>query len=573
MAVRGQGRPHPEVAARSLPPLALLPGLAAGQRLDCSRQDLRGCPRPGPSSGTRRGCQRRSTPAGSQAAVAAAAVLTILSPGSAQSPQPPPPSSSGSSETRPLRPQPMGSEGERRRPYGDPWGPFPAVRRSSLREPEEAGRGGGATGPRRGRKARATSGHAGLGRRGAEARFASAAMLKCAMSGGAVRVFGKAIQALSRISDYLWLDPSEKGLALRTLNSSESSYGSVLFSPVFFQHYQWSPVKMNDNGTALHLNCKLGMKSILPIFRYPNSLERNVEKCKIFTRSDKCKVVIQFFCRHGIKRTHNVHFQESMPVQVIFEKNMCTNTLMIQPRLLAEAIVLFTPSQEEVTLAVTPLNFCLKSPHEESMDLTNSVYSEMFVGPDEFDFFQIGVDTEITFCIKELKGMLIFSEATHAPISIHFDFPGKPMALSLDDMLLEANFILATLDDGPSRASSPQSSLCLSQTGGRSDLIQSNSEASKNVTSQVSENISRIATEKFHPHVTCTHISTLENRGSPVMTGVNADISEVPESIVSDTEEGPGCSHLRKEYSTAFGPRVPPFWRPTKQADYILAWQ
>nr|XP_042090532.1 cell cycle checkpoint control protein RAD9B isoform X2 [Ovis aries] len=288
-------------------------------------------------------------------------------------------------------------------------------------------------------------------------------MLKCVMSGSQVKVFGKAIQALSRISDELWLDPSEKGLALRSVNSCRSAYGCVLFSPVFFQHYQWSTsVKMNDTDKILNLNCRLGMKSILPIFRCLNSLEKNVEKCKIFTRSDKCKVVIQFFCRHGIKKIHNVCFQESQPLQVIFQKNMCANTLVIQPRLLAEAIVLFTSSQEEVTLAVTPLKVCIKSSNEESMDLTDSVYSEMFVGPDEFDFFQVGIDTEITFCFKELKGVLIFSEAIHAPIAIHFDFPGKPMALSIDDMLLEANFILATLADEPSRASSLQT-LCLSQ--------------------------------------------------------------------------------------------------------------
>ena len=35
--------------------------------------------------------------------------------------------------------------------------------------------------------------------------------------------------------------------------------------------------------------------------------------------------------------------------------------------MLAEAIVLFTSSQEEVTLAVTPLKVCIKSSNEESM--------------------------------------------------------------------------------------------------------------------------------------------------------------------------------------------------------------
>ncbi|XP_058512437.1 cell cycle checkpoint control protein RAD9B [Ochotona princeps] len=392
-------------------------------------------------------------------------------------------------------------------------------------------------------------------------------MLKCGMSGSAVKVFGKAIQALSRISDFLWLDPSEKGLALRTLNSSESSYGSILFSPVFFQHYQWlTPVKMKDSGTTSRLNCKLGMKSILPIFRYLNSLERNVEKCNIFTSSDNCKVVIRFFYRHGVKRTHNLRFQESMPMQVIFEKSTCSNTLMIQPRLLAEAIVLFTSSQEEVTLAVTPLDFCLKSPHEESVDLTNSVYSEMFVGPDEFDFFQIGVNTEITFCMKELKGMLMFSEATRAPISIHFDFPGKPVALSIDDMLLEANFVMATLDDGPSGACSPRSSLALSQTGSRSELIQSNHEASKDSTSQVPDRLSRRATGRFHQR---TGTSRPQDPGSPGLEVGSTDISEVPESVVSDPEEGPGHPHLRKFSCMFFGALAPDQQEHSHPLDHV----
>ncbi|XP_016046042.1 cell cycle checkpoint control protein RAD9B isoform X2 [Erinaceus europaeus] len=310
---------------------------------------------------------------------------------------------------------------------------------------------------------------------------------------------------------------------------------------------------MNKNKTS-NLNCKLAMKSVLPIFRCLNSLERNVEKCKIFTSSDKCKVVFQFFCRHGIKRTHNVCFQESQPLQVLFEKSMCANTLTIHPRVLAEAVVLFTSNQEELTLAVTPLNVCFKSSNEESMDLTSAVYSEIVVGPDEFDFFQIGVDTEITFCFKELKGMLMFSEAIHAPISIHFDFPGKPMALSIDDMLLEANFILATLADEQSRASSPQS-LCISQKQKRSDLMHADSKAINNISSKALESIHRRAAPKrLYPEENLTDISALENAGSPIMKMANGDITEVPESgVTKNLEEGSGPPYLRKFSCIFFG--------------------
>lgn len=45
--------------------------------------------------------------------------------------------------------------------------------------------------------------------------------------------------------------------------------------------------------------------------------------------------------------------------------------------MLAEAIVLFTSSQEEVTLAVTPLEVCIKSSTEESMGMDYNCHNAL----------------------------------------------------------------------------------------------------------------------------------------------------------------------------------------------------
>ncbi|XP_009878598.1 PREDICTED: cell cycle checkpoint control protein RAD9B [Charadrius vociferus] len=287
--------------------------------------------------------------------------------------------------------------------------------------------------------------------------------MKCVIAGAHLRVFGRAIHAIARISDEFWFDPVEKGLALRSVNSSRSAYAYVFFSSMFFQRYCWTAVSQScQKEKQLSPPCKLIIKSVLPVFRCVNVLERNVEKCSIYTNNNDHHITFQLLCKHGVVKTYNLTFQECDPLQAVFAKHMCPNILKVHSRLLADIMIHFPTSQEEVTLSVTPMKVCFKSYTEEDTDFSKTMLTEIQINPDEFDYFQVGVDSEVTFCLKELRGLLAFSEATSVPVSIHFDIPGKPIAFSVEDMVLESCFILATLCDIEKETGSPQPP-CLSQ--------------------------------------------------------------------------------------------------------------
>ncbi|NWV38793.1 RAD9B protein, partial [Grantiella picta] len=283
-------------------------------------------------------------------------------------------------------------------------------------------------------------------------------ILQCFLS---LTVFGRAIHAIARISDEFWFDPAEKGLALRSVNSSRSAYAYVFFSSMFFQHYCWTAVTQpSQKEKQLSLPCKLIIKSVLSVFRCVNVLERNVEKCSISTSPNNHHITFQLLCRHGVVKTYNLTFQECDPLQAVFAKHMCPNILKVHSRLLADVMIHFPTSQEEITLSVTPMKVCFKSYTEEDTDFSRTMLTEIQLNPEEFDYFQVGVDSEVTFCLKELRGLLAFSEATSVPVSIHFDRCGKPIAFSIEDLLLEASFILATLCEAEKEAASPEPACC-----------------------------------------------------------------------------------------------------------------
>ncbi|XP_064810829.1 cell cycle checkpoint control protein RAD9A isoform X1 [Oncorhynchus masou masou] len=252
-------------------------------------------------------------------------------------------------------------------------------------------------------------------------------------------VLAKAIHSLSRIGDELYLEPQEDGLALRSVNSSRSAYACFLFSPLFFSRYT-IPL-----GHAFR--CKMAIKCVQAVFRSLSSLEKTVEKCHIELDGEKSRLTFTLHCKHGLLKTHNLSFQDSESLQAVFDKESCANMLRAQPRLLVDTVLHFPPSLEEVSVSVSGERVCFRNHVDDEAEQSKAMLTELCLSSDEFDHFAVGAQTSITFCLKELRGLLVFAESTGLPVSMYFDEPGSPVVLSVTDSVLEVNFVLATLSD------------------------------------------------------------------------------------------------------------------------------
>ncbi|XP_077079523.1 cell cycle checkpoint control protein RAD9B [Siphateles boraxobius] len=268
--------------------------------------------------------------------------------------------------------------------------------------------------------------------------------MKCIIEGNGIKVFGKAVHALSRIGDEIWLDPLEEGLAVRTVNSSQSAYACFYFTPLFFQKYIPDPDTQKDCDAV---KCKLNIKCVLPLFRCVAWRERSVDRCEITISIPDSRVIFQFHCRHGITKTHNLGYQESEALQAVFPAHLCPNVLKAQSKLLGDIVVHFPISQEEVTLSISSYKVALKTFYEAENGCIKGMNTELMLHPDEFDYFQVGEDSAVTFCLKELRGLLSFAESYGLPISCQFGIAGQPVSFTVKDMTLEAHVVLSTLTD------------------------------------------------------------------------------------------------------------------------------
>ncbi|KAM5317465.1 cell cycle checkpoint control protein RAD9A isoform 2-T2 [Glossophaga mutica] len=255
--------------------------------------------------------------------------------------------------------------------------------------------------------------------------------MKCLVAGGNVKVLGRAVHSLSRIGDELYLEPLEDGLSLRTVNSSRSAYACFLFSPLFFQLYQAASPGQDPP------RCKILMKT--------------VDKCCISINERSSRLVVQLHCKYGVRKTHNLSFQDCESLQAVFDPASCPHVLRAPAKVLGEAVLPFPLALAEVTLGIgRGRRVILRSYQDEEADSTvKAMVTEMSIGEEDFQQLQAQEGVAITFCLKEFRGLLSFAESANLSLSIHFDTPGRPAIFAISDSLLDGHFVLATLSDPP----------------------------------------------------------------------------------------------------------------------------
>jgi len=272
--------------------------------------------------------------------------------------------------------------------------------------------------------------------------------MKFVVPGCNVKLMGKAIHCLAKIGDEVYMEPSKDSLALRTVNSSRSAYATYNFGSSFFSSIETNSSK-GASTTMEEEKCKVMVRSLLLPFRSLSVLEKTVDSCTLETGKENDKMLVSLYCRHSVIKQFNLSLMDCEALRAVYDKEKCSNNWVIQSKVMQESNVHFLTTQEEVTMYVGVDSFRMKN-FNDDFDEKKQVHSEFNMLPGDFEHFSINEETSITFCLKELRSLLMFADYLQLAIHASFSQGGQPMVLTVSQgQCINCTYVLATLaEDG-----------------------------------------------------------------------------------------------------------------------------
>ncbi|KAJ3618125.1 hypothetical protein MTP99_006153 [Tenebrio molitor] len=228
--------------------------------------------------------------------------------------------------------------------------------------------------------------------------------MECIVPGNNMKVLGKALQALSKIGDELYMEAKSDRLSLITLNSSKTVCARFHFFETFFSSYEVNPDDLSAAGNET-ITCKVHMKIFLPLFK--GNLEKKLDYFKFEYTTDSDLIVYGGEWSRGSSSFYN------------------------------QLLAMFSISDDELTFEITPAkvvarNYCQGTPCRPKM-----MRSQINLNSTEFLSYRITKETTVNFSLKPFRTVVHFAETFNLNIDLNFDVGGKPLSILLKNPTFE----------------------------------------------------------------------------------------------------------------------------------------
>nr|XP_008194883.1 PREDICTED: cell cycle checkpoint control protein RAD9A [Tribolium castaneum] len=264
--------------------------------------------------------------------------------------------------------------------------------------------------------------------------------MDCIIPGTNMKVLAKALQALSKIGDELFIEAKTDGLAFITLNSSKTVCSRFTFQEAFFSSYE-----VNQNDSTEDISCKIHMKIFLPLFK--GNLEKKLEYFKVeyLVDSDFIIFKMKYKC-DDIVMVHKLRLMDTETLSIGVTTNSGCNNVSASSSFYNQLLSMFNLTDDEVTFEITKAkvvarNYCLGTPCRPKMMRT-----QINLNSTEFLTYFITKTSSINFSLKPFRTLVHFAETFNLNVDLNFEIGGKPLSMVLKNPTFEVSFIVATLD-------------------------------------------------------------------------------------------------------------------------------
>ncbi|GJQ81317.1 hypothetical protein Trydic_g20530 [Trypoxylus dichotomus] len=266
--------------------------------------------------------------------------------------------------------------------------------------------------------------------------------MNCIIPSGNIKIMNKALHALAKIGDELYIEAKSDYLQFATINQSKTSYITFNFHNIFFSTYELRQCTVNPTAV---LTCKLYIKAMLNIFKAKGLKEKNIDWCKIEFEDDPTRILLKLKYKQDVVINHTLKLIDMEFVSVTYDKDKMPNQISTTGSFFGQVLTNFHTSDEDMSLDVKNNKVTVRNYDVASGNVGKQIRTQLVLSSKEFVLYKIGQECIVTMCFKPFRAAVSFAEVFTLPVVMSFDTGGKPVIVTIKNPIFEANFVLSTI--------------------------------------------------------------------------------------------------------------------------------